>query len=107
MKIVLCPDTRRMSPEEARKNWWEIQLGAAQTTPRARAAGWPAVCSTLDYLAYGKAPELGPLMGGDFSQFRTESAAQSVVYSVERQIRSIPHLSGPAAQAERTRVWRV
>lgn len=116
MTVVLCPDTRKFSPEKARQSWWEIQIGSAPTTIKGRMQGFGPTCSVLSgltFVSFGSdsraalAPLLPFLTDERTETFRSEAEARRKVDSLHDALpRALPTLYGAAAMAERSRVWR-
>lgn len=109
MNVVLCPDTRKLSPQDARNLWWELQTSKAPTNNKGRLQGYGPTCVVLSGHTFGRATvDHTTLLRGESQTFRTESDALRAVNDISRTIpRSTPVLHGSAAMAERQRVWRV
>lgn len=108
--VVLCHDTRKLSPEQARKVWWEISIGRSPTTSHAQHMGWGPVCFVVSGMVFADADKLpGVLELCDLRKTcRTEAHALELVAEHAQRLIAIPRLCGPtAAMAERQRVWRV
>lgn len=105
MPVTICFDTRNLSPENAKKIWWEISISIAPATARGRALGFDKYVYTVNGLCLGHNQAAEHLVELDKS-FKT--ADEAVQFS-EKQAREIglPCLHGIAAAAERSRVWRV
>ncbi len=107
MSVVLCPDTRKLSPEAARNIWWEVSVGKAITKPIMRLAGWEALCAAVTGKVFAfPLPEANCLVELDRT-FKTESEALAFILQSVRPQLPVQRLEGPAAMAERQRVWRV
>jgi len=115
MPVVLCPDTRRQSPEVARMGWWELAIGQAPTNAKGRAQGFGPVCFVLSGSCFlqGSLPVsllgLSSFLAEDHTEtFKTEQAALN---RLEALLKSVPRgyltLQDRSARTERTRVWRV
>lgn len=103
MNIAMCPDTRNLAPQDARTRWWELQTGTYVG----------GVCRYfLGVKVFGTAPaeRIWSVLGFDDVQAFTspqgrDAYAQTCIKSMRGA--GLHGLTGPAALAERQRVWRV
>ena len=103
MNIAMCPDTRNLAPHDARTRWWELQTGTYAGGGRRYLLG---------VKVFGTAPaeRIWGVLGFDDVQAFTspmgrDAYAQTCIKSM--QAAGLHGLTGPAALAERQRVWRV
>lgn len=109
MPVVLCPDTRKLAPEDARKVWWELAIWTTPTRPLARQMGWGPLAYVVSGMVFGDADKIpGVLQLCEVNKsFRSEGHALELVTEHADRLKALPRLCGSAAASERSRVWRV